>query len=190
MNKEQLTRIKERIIKIKASLGDRQTQFILYGSCALLIIFILTFTYRPLAVKLQHANRELNTLEAHLLSQRSDIAALKDLSLKGRLMRQKEASFALDEITRKGRALGLRFVSITPGKLQRHAPRGNFKVLPIAFQIEAAYKNLGQFLAYLEESFFSIAEVKSFSLRPREKNLPKLNVKVLVHLYMEAEDAK
>lgn len=189
MNKQQFLKIKDSIIKLKEGLGTRKTQFVLYGFSALLIIFILIFAYRPLMIKLRDADRELKSLEAQLLSQRSNIAALKNLSLKGRLMQQKEVSQAIDEMTEEGRTLGLKFASITPGELKKSAP-DDFKKLPINFTIESEYQGLGQFLVYLEDSFDSIAEVESLSIRPREENSPKLNIELLVNLYMEAEDGE
>lgn len=183
-------KVRESIIKLKEDLGTRQTQLILYGFCALLIVFVLIFAYRPLMIKLRNADKELKSLATQLLNERNNIAALKKLDLKCRLMQQKEVSQALDELTEKGRNLGLKFISITPKDLQKEVG-GNFKVLlPITFQIECAYQSLGQFLVYLEEFPRTITEVKSLSIRPREEILPKLNVEVMVNLYMEAEDAK
>ena len=189
MNKEQFIKIREKIIKLRGNLGTRQTQLILYGLCALLIIFVFIFAYRPLAVKLRDADIELESLKTQLLSQHNNIAALKKLNLRSRLMQKEEVSQAIDELTERGRTLGLKFVSITPGKLQKSA-QGNFKKLPINFKIESEYKNLGQFLAYLEEFPRTIAEAKSLSILPKEEILPELNVELLVNLYMEAEDGK
>ena len=189
MNKAQFTKIRESIIKLREDLGTRQTQLILYGFCALLIIFVLIFAYRPLMIKLHNADRELDSLEARLSSQRNNVAALRKLDLKVRLMQQKEVSQAIDELTEKGRTLGLKFISIAPKELQKSA-YGDFKKLPINFKIESEYKSLGQFLAYLEEFPRSAAEVKTFSICPRKEILPDFNVELLLNLYMEAEDGK
>ena len=190
MKRYELSRIKERIIRLKENLGPRQAQLILYGFGALLVVISLIFAYRPLMIKLGDADRELKSLEAQLLSQRNQVAALKKLDLKGRLMQKEEVSQAIDELTERGRTLGLKFVSITPGELQKSA-QGNFKKLPINFKIESEYQSLGQFLAYLEEFPLTIAEVKSLSIiRPGEETLSKLDAELLVNLYMEAEDGK
>lgn len=189
MNKEQLAKIKERIIKLKESLSSRQIQLIVYGSCAFLVILIFIFIYQPLAGKLRNANRELLGLEAQLLSQRNKVTVLKNLDLKGKLMQQKDVSSAINDITEMGRTLDIKFISITPQEPQR-LKQVDFKELPINFKIESEYKNLGQFLAYLEEFPLTIVEVKTFSIRLNEKTLPKLNVDLLLNLYMEAEDGK
>ena len=189
MSKKQFIKIRESIIKLREELGTPQTQLVLYGFCVLLIVFVLIAAYRPLIIKLSNADRELKRFEAQLSTQRDSITTLKRLDLKYRLMQQKEVSQALDKITEKGRALGLKFISITPKELEKSA-NGNFKVLPIGFEIESTYQGLGQFLAYLEEFPHTTAEVKSLSVWSREKLLPKLNITVLVNLYMEAEDAK
>ncbi|MBL7091808.1 MAG: type 4a pilus biogenesis protein PilO [Candidatus Omnitrophica bacterium] len=189
MNKEQFIKIRESIIKLREELGTRKILFILYSFCALLIVFILIVAYRPLALKLGNAQRKLDSLQTQLLAQRDNIAAFKKVDLKGRIMQQKELSQAIDEITGKGRTLGVKFISITPKELQKQAP-GNFKALPTTFQMECDYKSLGQFLVYLEEFPRTTAEVKNLSVRPREKLLPKLNIEVLVDLYLEEKDAK
>jgi Tfp pilus assembly protein PilO len=137
-------------------------------------------------VKMSDADRELEGLNARLLGQRANIAALKDLKLKGRLMQQKDISFVINEITEKGGALGLEFISITPGELQE-TEQPSLKVLPISFKIESEYEGLGEFLVYLEEFPHTLTEVRDLTIRPEEENKAELSTGLLVNLYMEAE---
>ncbi len=180
---------KGQLIKIRESLSQPQRQLIIIGSCALLFIIISIFVYRPLGIKIQDADRRLNTLTAQLASQRDKVSALKKLGLKRRLMQQKDVSLAIDEITKKGRVLDLKFISITPAKLQKSTQAG-FKELPINFEIESGYQSLGKFLTYLEEFPLTIIQIKGLTIRPREETLPNLDVELLLNLYMEAEDGK
>lgn len=189
MSNEQLLKIKESINKFKQDLSLRQRQLLFYGLYALLALLILLFAYRPLGGKLEDANRELNSLTSQLLSQRNNVTTLKGLKIEGKLMQQREVSLAIDELTEKGRALGLKFNSITPGKLEKSA-QGDFKKLPINLKIEAGYASLGKFLAYVEEFPRTIAEVESLSIRSQEKALPNLDLDLVVNLYMEAEDGQ
>ncbi len=48
---------------------------------------------------------------------------------------------------------------------------------------------MGQFLAYVEGISRTIAEVESLSIRPRESNLPKLSVELVINLYVEIANA-
>lgn len=165
-------------------MNKEQRQFILYGLYAFLVLLLLLSIYRPLTIKLRNAQGKLNSLQGQLLSEQEKTAAFKKLDLTGRFMRRKELSRAIDEITEKGRALGLKFISITPKNLQRQASSG-VKALPIAFEIECSYRGLGQFLIYLEEFPRTITEVENLTIRPREKKLSRLGIKVLVNLYIE-----
>ncbi len=94
----------------------------------------------------------------------------------------------LSPVTEKGRDLGLNFSSISPRELQETTQAG-IRKLPISLTIESEYKNVGQFLAYVEGFPRSIAEVESLSIRPRENNPPKLSVEFLLNLYVEIENA-
>jgi len=103
-------------------------------------------------------------------------------------MQRNEIPLAIAELTEKGRELGLNFSSISPGELQE-TTQASIRKLPISFTIESEYKNVGQFLAYVEGFSRSIAEVESLSIRPRENNLPKLSVELVLNLYVEIENA-
>ena len=189
MKKDQFIKIKENIIELKGRLSERQIQSLVYGLCAFLVLLILIFVHRPMSIKLAGAEKELARLESQLDSQRSYISAIKKLKVKGSVMPQKETSYAIDEITEQGRGLELKFISIAPKELQK-TDQSNLKVLPINFKIESEYKNLGQFLAYLEWFPRSTTKVQSFSIGSREEITSKLDSEVLINLYLEAEDAK
>jgi Tfp pilus assembly protein PilO len=183
MNTTYISKIKECISKVRQDLGVSKTLSILYGSLVFLVVLILIFVHRPLVIELQGKDKEFRSLESRLLNQRNIAAMFKTIDLERKLMRQKEISLAIDEITEKGRALGIKFVSIAPQKLQE-LEQVDVKRLPIDFKIESEYKNLGQFLTYLEEFRRSIVEVENLSIQKQKKVLPQLEVEMLVHLYI------
>lgn len=189
MNHEQTDKVKDRIVELKESLGSRQTQLILYGAGALLLIFVAIFLYRPLAIKLRRAQEKANSLQAQLLIQRETFSILKDLDLEVKIMQQKEISSVIDDITAEGRALGLNFISITPRQTAKLA-QNDFQLLPIVFKIECTYQDLGRFLVYLEGFTLGIAEIDSLTIRPKEKVLPKLDLDLVANFYLEEENAK
>ncbi len=177
-----------RTIRLKESLGPFRKLHILYACCALSGLIILIFAYRPLIIKLHDAANKLNEVETKLLNQHGAIAASKKSDVKGRMMRRNEVPLAIAELTEKGRELGLNFSSISPRQLQETTQAGIWK-LPINFTIESEYKNVGQFLAYVEGFSRTIAEVESLSIRPRKNNLPKLSVELVLNLYVEITNA-
>jgi len=180
--------ITNRTIRLIESLGPSKTLLILCACCALSGLIILIFAYRPLMTKLHDAANRLNEVETKLLNQRAAIAASENSDVKGQIMQQNEVPLAIAELTEKGRDLGLDFSSISPRELQETTQASIWK-LPINFTIESEYKNVGQFLAYIEEFSRSIAEVESLSIGPRRKNLPKLSVELILNLYVEIENA-
>ena len=80
--------------------------------------------------------------------------------------------------------MGLTFSSISPRQLQE-TTQASIRKLPINFTIESEYKDIGQFLAYVEGFSRTVAEVESLSIRPRRKNPPKLSVELVLNLYVE-----
>ncbi len=180
--------ITNKTIRSEEILGPFRKLHILYACCALSGLIILIFAYRPLMIKLHDAANKLNEVETKLLNQRGAIAASKQSDVKGRMMQRNEVPPAIAELTEKGRDLGLNFSSISPRQLQETTQASIWK-LPINFTIESEYKNVGQFLAYVEEFSRSIAEVESLSIRPRKNNLPKLSVELVLNLYVEITNA-
>lgn len=181
-------KITNRTIRLKESIGPFRKSHILYVCCAFSGLIILIFAYRPLITKLHDAANRLRKVETELLSQHAAIAVSENSGVRGRMMRRNEVPLAIAELTEKGRACGLDFSSILPSPLQETTQAGIQK-LPISFTIESEYKNIGQFLAYVEEFPRSIVEVESLSIRPRENNLPKLSVELVLNLYVEVENA-
>lgn len=180
--------ITNKAIGLKERLGPFRKLHILYACCAFSGLIILIFAYRPLMIKLHDEANRLHEVQIKLLNQRSTIAASERSDIKGEMMQQNEVPLAIAELTEKGRGLGLNFSSISPRQLQETAQAG-IRKLPISFTIESEYKNVGQFLAYVEGFSRSIAEVESLSIRPRENNLPKLSVELVLNLYVEIENA-
>ena len=181
-------KITNRTIRLRESLGPFRRLHILYACCAFSGLITLIFAYRPLMIKLHDAANRLHEVETKLLNQRSAIAASEKSDVKGQIMQRNEVPLAIGELTEKGRDLGLNFSSISPSQLQETSQAG-IRKLPISFTIESEYKNVGQFLAYVEGFPRSIAEVESLSIRPRENNLPKLSVELVLNLYVETENA-
>jgi len=188
MKTEEIAQVRNRTIRLIESLGPSKTLLILYACCVLSGLIILIFAYTPLMIKLRNAANRLREVQIELLNQRGAIAALDKSDVKGQMMQRNEVPLAIAELTEKGRDLGLNFSFISPRQLLQ-TTQADIRKLPISFTIESEYKNIGQFLAYVEEFPRSIAEVESLSIRPRENNLPKLSVELVLNLYVEIENA-
>jgi len=188
MKTKEIAQVRNRTIRLIESLRPSKKLLILCACCALSGLVILIFAYRPLMIKLHDAAKRLREAETKLLNQRSAIAASEKSDVKGQMMQRNEVPLAIAELTEEARALGLNFSSISPGQLQETTQTG-IRKLPISFTIESEYKNVGQFLAYVEGFSRSIAEVESLSIRPRKNNLPKLSVELVLNLYVEIENA-
>ena len=181
-------KITNRTIRLKENIGTFRKLHILYACCAFSGLIILIFVYMPLMTKLHNAANRLREVQIELLNQRSIIDASERSDIKGQMMQRNEVPLAITELTGKGRDIGLNFSSISPSQLKETTQAG-IRKLPINFTIESEYKNVGQFLAYVEGFSRSIVEVESLSIRPREKNLPKLSVELVLNLYVEIESA-
>jgi len=177
------TKITNRIIRLKESLGPKKLRM-LYVCSALAALIILLFAYCPLMSKLSTAANRLGEVQAELLNQQTAITASDNSNVKGQLIRQDGLSLAIAELTEKGRSLGLQFSSISQRPLQETSQAGIQK-LPINFTIESEYKNVGMFLTYIEDTSGSITEVESLAIRPSEENPSKLSVELLLNLYVE-----
>ncbi len=184
MKTKDIAQVRNRPIRLIESLGPSKTLLILCACCVLSGLIILIFVYRPLMNKLHNAANRLHEVETKVLNQRGAIAASKKSDVKGEMMQRNEVPLAIAELTEKGRDLGLNFTSISPKQLQE-TTQASIRKLPISFTIESEYKNVGQFLAYVEEFSRTIAEVKSLSIRPRKNNLPKSSVELVLNLYVE-----
>ena len=188
MKTEENSQVRNRTIRLMESLGPSQTLLILCLCCMFSGLIILIFAYRPLMIKLRDAANRLSEVETKLLNQRRAIAASEKLDVKGEMIKRNEVPLAIAELTKKGREFGLNFSSISPRELQDTTQAG-IRKLPISFTIESEYKNVGQFLASVEGSSHSIAEVESLSIRPMGKKLPKSSVELVLNLYVEIDHA-
>jgi len=178
--------LRSRTIRLTESLGPSK-MLILCVCCVFSGLVILLFTYWPLMSKLSNSANRLDEVQAELLNHRSAIAALDNSNLTANIIRQNDLSLAFAELTEKGRSLGLQFSSIAQQTLQE-TTQASIAKLPISFTIESEYKNLGQFLAYVEGFSRTIVEVESLLMRARKKNLPELSVELLLNLYVEIEN--
>jgi Tfp pilus assembly protein PilO len=170
MKTEEVAQVKNKTSKLMESLGPSKTLLILQACCVLFGLIILIFVYIPMMIKLHNAANRLHEVQTELLNQRGAIASL-----------------AIAELTEKGRALGLNFSSISPSQLQDTTQAG-IRKLPISFTIESEYKNVGQFLAFVEGFTRSITEVESLSIHPSQNNLPELSVELVLNLYVGIEN--
>jgi len=176
--------IVNRIVRLKESLGISKALYILCACCVLSALLILTFVYRPLMGRLHDASNKLQEVETELLNQQSTIAASNALGIKGKIVQQNEIPLAIDALTEKGKELGLQFRAISPSELQQTTQASIWK-LPVSFAIESEYKNMGQFLDYIEGASPVIAETESLSLRSERGNQSKLSTELTLNLYVE-----
>ncbi len=187
MRTKEIAQVRNKTSRLIESLGPAKTLLILQACCVLFGLITLIFVYIPLMIKLHNAANRLHEVQTELLNQYGAIAASEKSNVKGEMIQRNEVSLAIGELTEKGRALGLNFSSISPSQLLQTAQTG-IRKLPISFTIESEYKNVGQFLAYVEGFSRSIAEVESLSIRPGERNLPELSVELVLNLYVEIEN--
>lgn len=187
MKTEEIAQAKNKTSRLVESLGPFKTLLALQACCVLFGLIILIFVYIPMMIKLHNAANRLHETQTELLNQHGAIAASEKSNAKGEMIQGNEVSFAIAELTEKGRALGLNFSSISPSQLQDTTQAGICK-LPISFRIESEYKNIGQFLGYVEGFSRSITEVESLSIHPGENNLPELSVELVLNLYVEIEN--
>ena len=176
--------INDRIAGLKERLGSPHARPVLIACCILPCLIFIIFGYKPLIAELQDASKRLQVAEAELNKQLSAIASMEKIDVKGKIMKQNEIPLAIDELTEKGRELGLRFCSISPRQLEETTQPGIWK-LPINFEIESEYQNLGQFLDYIDKSPRNIAMTESLSINPKEEDLSRLSVEIVINLYVE-----
>jgi Tfp pilus assembly protein PilO len=176
-----------RIIRLKESLGFSKAPYVVLTCCVLLSLIVLIFAYQPLMAKLHNASNRLEGLETELLNQRSAIDALKRADVTGKIIRQSEIPLAMDELTEKARELGLQLSVISPSQLQQTTHAGIWK-LPVSFTLKSKYENVGQFLDYIKGSSRIIAEPDSLSIHPQEDDLSKLDVELVLNLYVERKN--
>ena len=166
--------------KLKDSLGLSRRAYILCVCGAV----ALSFSYMPLVVKLYRSATRLNELEAELLTQRGVVATSDKSATKVEVMPRNEVPLAIAELTAKGRDIGLSFSSIAAQRL-RETSSSDSRRQPVTFAVKSEYRNLGEFLAYVEEFPRTIVEVESLSICPGEDNPPELNVGLVLDLYVE-----
>ena len=180
-------KINDGIARFKKSLGSPHARPILIACCVLPCLVFIIFGHRPLIEKLKDASNRLQEAKTELSEQHRAIAALKKIDVKGKMIQQNEIPLAIDELTEKGREFGLQFSSISPSQLRETTQPGIWK-LPVSFIIESEYKNLGQFLDYIETSPRNIAVAESLSINPKGENLSRLSVGLVVNLYVERKN--
>jgi Tfp pilus assembly protein PilO len=162
--------------------------FILCACCVFGSLIIAILAYRSLTVKLHNKANRLHEVETELLNQRCAVTTLEKSDLKSEMIERNEVPMAIAELTREGRYRGLNFSSISPGALQS-TTQADIGVLPISITIESEYKNIGQFLSYVEDFPCSIVEIESLSIRPRKGDQSKLNEELILNLYVEISNA-
>ena len=173
-----------RIAQLKERLGPSNARNALIACCVAPFLIFIIFGHKPLIDKLKDASNRFQEVEAELLEQHRAIAALEKIDVKDRMIQQNEVLLAIDELTEKGRDFGVQFSSISPSQLQA-TTQPCIWTLPVSFVIESEYKNLGQFLEYIEKSSRNIAVAKSLSINLKGEDLSRLNVGLVINLYVE-----
>lgn len=173
----------------KIELNRRQATVIIGAIFSGIVIFLIVFAYRPLAVKIRLLRNEFQRIEQELEVARDIIGAEGDLGERGRLLTRKETSLAIDEITYTGRALNINFISINPKEIEK-LESVNCLCLPIYMDLESEYKDLGLFLGALEKLKESIVTVRSFKIYRDERILPLVKSRLAIELYLRSERGK
>jgi Tfp pilus assembly protein PilO len=178
------TEIINKLTKLKEILKPYNKPKVVYACGAVIVAIILVFVYWPLAVEISQTTSTLRGLQSELLNQHCTIAALQDARVKSKVIRQYEVPPAIAVLAEKGRSLGLVFRSISPGEVQE-TDQPSIGRTPINLTIESEYRNIGQFLEYLEELPCGVMEIQNVSISTNEGSLPILNMELMLDLYVE-----
>ncbi len=103
------------------------------------------------------------------------------------LISEKEASSGLDEFTKYSKSLGINFISVKPGNAM--IPEGMpYKILPIEMEIEATGEQFVKFVGTIDELKKAIVTVKSFDITPERDDDRKLNINMVIDMYLSLKD--
>lgn len=130
-------------------------------------VTVLIFIYRPLIIKLQMLNAKNKDIELKINRARKALLYLKQKNYAKDLIRENEISMLMDKLTRLGEGKGVRFISITPKRIETIKDEP-YDVLPIEIEVESNYKALGEFLGSLNELHKGPVIVKEFDIKPTD----------------------
>ena len=175
-------------IGLKAGLEFLKKPVAFCTCCGLLGLTAIASLYRPVLTKSHEAANKLSETETELSRQRAAISASQRLDRSSEILPRSDLPLVIADLTDKGRELGISFTSILPGDL-RQTTQVDVGILPITCSVESEYKNIGEFLAYVEDYSRSIVEVEGFFINTNKKALPKLSADLVLNLYVDMEDA-
>lgn len=143
--------------------------------------------YRPLASKISRQKKEWQAIEKDLTIARGFISKKDDLGRKGHLLSRQEISLAIDEITRIGRKQKVNFISISPQEIEPAAAGEPCRRMAIQIDLEAEYRDFGNFLAALKELRESFVTVRSFKMVRHESVYSLLHSQMIIDVYLRGE---
>lgn len=167
----------------------RERLTIIIAGATLVVLFgLYLFLYRPLISKCRQAGLECRGIEREVLLAREAITSFLNQNISEKhLISEEDVSLAIDELTKQGRSKGINFVSITPEQIKK-AENYPCKVLPIEMKTESTYKELGIFLGSLDDLEKSLITVRNFSLTSDKKDPSKVETKLVINMYLSAQD--
>jgi Tfp pilus assembly protein PilO len=143
--------------------------------------------YTPLIKRVRARYLECRRAEGKVLECRNVIEAAGVLHKQRILMAEADAHQAIDELTKHGKVRGINFISITSEKI-RKAKDSRYKILPVRMEIESAYEDFAAFLGSLDDLEKGLIKVKSFDMKPAEKDPFRLTVDLTVDVYLSGRD--
>ena len=165
---------------------DKRTTVVVAGAvlaAAMFLVFI-----RPIYAKAKSIAQEVKALNHELRDVRGALERSSRLNQKKHLLTRNEVSRAINEITNLGTALHINFLSTSPQRIEKQEG-SKYPVLPIHFEVQSTYSDLGIFLGALEKSTTSVVTVHEFSIDRRQEILPEIYTELVVYLYLrEGQD--
>jgi Tfp pilus assembly protein PilO len=152
--------------------------------CGAAVYFI---AYMPLMRQLKASYTECRAIETDVVECRNLIASAEKTYEERLLMTEKHLSEAVDELTKHGKAQKVDFISMSPQAVRSEAD-GEYKVLPVAMEVEATYEKLGEFLGSLDALKKGVIKVESFDMTAGTEPQGQLKAKLVVDMYLSGRD--
>lgn len=177
-------------IDIKRILRENQMTALMIS--AALIVFVIYITvFAPVMGKMHLKYQECRACEV----QASDAHSLIEIGHKidkeyGNrvLISEREAAVGIEEFTKHGKSLGINFISIKPQSIIKKE-NALYKILPLELTLESSGEQFVKFMGSIDELKRAIVTVKSVDITPDKEDRRKLEVDMVINIYLSLEEA-
>ena len=168
--------------KLMMKLTAQKLMAIAIGVVVVIAIGVYLLIYGPLIHKLKAEHSICRDVELQALQMRNKIGSLKALDAKKGLIKEKDISFTINELTKKGKMIGVDFVSIKPGRIERKGIP--YRILPIEIEIKSTYEELGMLLGSLVELERSVITARDFNITTDRESAVRLRASLTINVYL------